>query len=152
MPTDKRTLHTAHDTARLIADIKGKTLPIMVAIRDGVDRTSEQNRLVHRWFKDISNWLGDMSEADVKAQCNLEYGRPILARDDPEWEAAFGYVFDALNLPSKLKAIRVLDVPFTRRMGVKQLTEYMDQMGRDYREQGVPLCDPDMRGMEAMQR
>lgn len=150
--TDKRTLHTPHDTARLIADIKAMTLPVMVAIRDGADRTSEQNRLVHRWFTDVANWQGDTTADEVKATCNLTYGRPILARDDPEWESAFGYIFDNLSYAAKVKAIRVLDVPFTRRMGVKQMTEYMGQMERDYREQGVPLTDPDMRGKEAMQR
>ncbi|MEH6504972.1 MAG: hypothetical protein V7786_01765 [Sulfitobacter litoralis] len=112
-------------------------------------RTNAQNRLVHRWFADIARHhsFGE-SEADIKAECNLMFGRPILSRDDPEWESVFGYIFDALNKPSKLKAIRVLDVPFTRRMGVKQLTEYMDQMSRFFAEQGVILTDPDARRYE----
>lgn len=111
-------------------------------------RTSAQNRLIHRWFADVARAMVGVPEAEVKAECNLIYGRPILARDDPEWEAAFGYLFDALNRPSKLKAIRVLDVPFTRRMGVKQLSEYMDQMQRDYAEVGILLTDPEMRKYE----
>ena len=144
MPTDRRTLNTQRDTARLIADIKGMQLPVVVAIRDGVDRSSEQNRLIHRWFAEIANWQGDTTELEVKANCNLTYGRPILSRDDPEWDAVFGYLFDTLAHEKKLKAIRILDVPFTRRMGVKQLSEYMTQMQKDYREAGVPLTDPEM--------
>lgn len=106
-------------------------------------RTAAQNRLIHRWFGDIARELVGQPPADIKAECNLTYGRPILARDDEEWNAAFGYIFDALNLPSKLKAIRVLDIPFTRRMTVKQLSEYMDQMQRDYAEIGISLTDPE---------
>lgn len=111
-------------------------------------RTSAQNRLIHRWFADIARAMVGVPEAEVKAECNLVYGRPILARDDPEWEAAFGYIFDSMNRPTKLKAIRVLDVPFTRRMGVKQLSEYMDQMQRDYAEVGIALTDPEARKYE----
>lgn len=149
MTTDKRSLHTPHDTARLIHDIKNMELPLRVAIRQGVDRTADQNALIHKWFTEIANWQGDKSPADVKAECNLIYGRPILARDDEAWNAVFGYIFDALSYPAKVKAIRTLDIPFTRKMGIKQLSEYMDQMGRDYREQGVPLTDPELRKLEA---
>lgn len=113
------------------------------------ERTKAQNRLIHRWFADISRHHSfGQSEADVKVHCNLTYGRPIMARDDPEWEGAFGYIFDRLDRPAKLKAIRVLDVPFTRRMRVKQLSEYMDQMQRDYAELGVYLTDPELRKYE----
>ena len=117
---------------------------VVVVNEAGEARTAAQNRLLHRWFADIAKCLEGQSEADIKAECNLTYGRPILARDDPDWEGAFGYIFDSLNRPSKLKAIRVLDVPFTRRMKVKQLTEYMDQMRRDYAEAGIHLTDPEM--------
>ena len=114
-------------------------------------RTSAQNRLLHRWFGDISRdeAFGDTAQ-EIKAQCNLTYGLPILSRDDAEWHSAFSYLFSDLNHAAKLKAIRVLDVPFTRRMGVRQLSEYMDAMQRDYLQMGVRLTDPEMRGMEAM--
>ena len=119
----------------------------VVSIADAeTSRTSQQNRLVHRWFADIARALGDQSEADIKIDCNLQYGRPILARDDEEWSAAFAYIFDALSLPAKRKAIRVFDIPFTRRMSVAQLSEYMAEMQRDYLAQGVYLTDPDQLG------
>ena len=111
-------------------------------------RTKAQNRLLHRWFGDISRSIVGQSEADVKADCNLTYGRPILARDDPEWESAFGYIFDALNRPAKIKAIRVLDIPFTRGLKVAQLSEYMTQMRQDYAELGVHLTDPVLQKYE----
>lgn len=112
------------------------------------NRTTEQNALLHKWFSEIATQKGDESMLDVKAYCNLTYGRPILVRDDPEWETIFGYLFDQLPHDKKLKAIRVLDVPFTRRMGIKQLSEYMTQMQRDYRELGYFLTDPELRGYD----
>lgn len=113
-----------------------------------ISRTKAQNRLLHRFFADIERQTMGQTAAEIKAHCNLTYGRPILARDDPEWESAFGYIFDSLNHPAKLKAIRVLDIPFTRRMGVKQLTEYIEQMQRDYAEAGIRLTDPSLRGYD----
>lgn len=107
------------------------------------DRTKAQNRLVHKWFGEIASQMVGQTAEEVKAECNLTYGRPILGVEDDEWNAAFGYIFDALSYPAKLKAIRVLDIPFTRRMTVKQLTKYMDQMYRDYTEQGVRLTTPE---------
>ena len=120
-----------------------------VTITDAKEvRTKAQNRLVHRWFEDVARALVGQTKAEIKTECNLTYGKPILQRDDPEWDDAFGYVFDNLNYQAKLKAIRVLDLPFTRRMNVKQLSEYMDQMRQDYAEVGIYLTDPELRGYE----
>ena len=117
--------------------------PFVLTFAKDRDRTSAQNRLLHKWFAEIAKQKGDETAADVKAFCNLTYGRPILDRDDEEWRAAFGYIFDQLNHAAKIKAIRVLDIPFTRKMRVEQLSEYMDQMGKDYREAGFRLTDPE---------
>jgi hypothetical protein len=139
------------DTQRTLAHEMVKRAPngaVVTVNEAGEARTKAQNRLIHRWFGDIARALVGQSEVEIKAECNLTYGRPILARDDAEWESAFGYIFDALSHPAKLKAIRVLDVPFTRRMTVKQLSEYMDQMQRDYAEMGIRLTDPDDRKSE----
>ncbi|WP_424974224.1 hypothetical protein [Dinoroseobacter sp. S124A] len=112
------------------------------------DRTARQNRTIHKWFSQIAVQSPGLTEPEVKAQCNLTYGLPIMMRDDPDWGKAFGYIFADLSYPAKLKAIRVLDIPFTRRMKVGQLSEYMEAMQRDYREAGFSLIDPEARKYE----
>lgn len=42
----------------------------------------------------------------------------------------------------------VFDIPFTRRMSSPQLRGYMDEMGREYRQRGVYLTDPELQGYE----
>lgn len=106
-------------------------------------RTTEQNALIHKWFSEIATQKGDVTMLDVKAHCNLTYGRPIKIRDDSDWSAVFGYLFDRLDYEKKLKAIRVIDVPFTRNMNVSQLSEYMNLMQLDYRQEGIALTDPE---------
>lgn len=141
----QRTIENAKQLFAFMADIAGQEFPFTISISRDKKRTDAMNRTIHKWFGEICKQQGDNSMADVKADCNLTYGVPIKRRDDPEWAAAFGYIFDALNKPSKVKALRVLDVPVTRDMKVKQLKEYMDQMSRDYREAGFFLTDPELQ-------
>ena len=112
-------------------------------------RTMAQNRLIHRWFGDISRHLMGESEADVKVRCNLMYGKPILARDNAEWGEEFSAVFEVLSYEKKLNAIKTFDIPFTRNMSVKQLSEYMNEMQRDHLTMGIRLTDPDARKYES---
>ncbi|QDP54171.1 MAG: hypothetical protein GOVbin4685_31 [Prokaryotic dsDNA virus sp.] len=140
-------MKTEEDRERLVKYINFRGLPFTAAIADGVKRTNPQNALVHKWFAEIASHMGDRTAEEVKAHCNLTYGLDIMMRD-PDWSSAFEYIFQSLSHAAKLKAIRVLDIPFTRKMRVPELKEYMDQMMRDYREMGIFLTDPELRGYD----
>lgn len=141
----QRTIENTRQLLAFMAELGSQVFPFTITVSKDKRRSQAMNRTIHKWFGEIAKHYGDRSEADVKADCNLTYGVPIKRRDDEEWAAAFGYIFDALNKPSKVKALRVLDIPVTRDMTVKQLSEYMDQMSRDYREAGVFLTDPELQ-------
>lgn len=148
MTTYRLTVEKPEDYGRLVMDLGNMQHPFTVTAVQGKDRTPAQNRTIHKWFGEIAAQRGDVTAEEVKAECNLQYGRPILARDDAQWDAAFRYVFEGLGYAAKLKAIRVFDIPFTRRMTTAQLTEYMDAMAQDYRSRGIVLTDPDARKYE----
>lgn len=131
------------DLARVVYDLGNMQHPFRCSMVKGISRTEAQNRTIHKWFEEIAAHRGDETAGDIKADCNLIYGKPILMRDDPEWAAVFGYLFDRLDYEKKRKAVRVLDVPFTRRMNVSQLCEYMDEMQRDFLSEGVRLTIPE---------
>ena len=141
----QRTIENPRQLLAFMAELGSQVFPFTINVSKDKRRSLAMNRTIHKWFGEIARHYRDRSEAEVKAECNLVYGVPIKRRDDEEWSAAFGYIFDALNKPSKVKALRVLDIPVTRDMTVKQLGEYMDQMFRDYREQGVFLTDPELQ-------
>lgn len=141
--TGRMTIRNAVDARRFLMIFDHIEKPFALSWVVGEPRSRAQNRTVHKWYGEVAAHLGDTPADHIKAECNLMFGRPILARDNPEWEAAFGYIFDALNLPAKIKAIRVLDIPFTRRMTMAQLSEYMDAMRRHYDEIGIRLTDPE---------
>ena len=133
------------DLGPVIAIMRGVTPPFTVSIVKGASRTEEQNRTIHKWFGEIAVQRQDVTALEVKAEHNLQFGLPIMQRDDPEWSAVFMHLFRGLNHELKLKAIRVLDVPFTRRMKVKQLTEYMEQMMQQAIERGHVLTIPEAK-------
>ena len=136
-------IKTPDDMMRFQHFMAGMEMPFVATAVKERDRTKAQNRMIHKWFGEIAAHKGDVTMHEVKAACNLSYGKPILMRDDPEWAEAFGQIFETLNHEAKLDAIRILDLPFTRRMKVPQLKEYMDQMQKDALSRGIHLTDPE---------
>lgn len=153
MTTDKRTLHTPHHTARLIVDLKAMTLPVVVAIREGEDRTDAQNKLSHKWYREASNWLGDQEPWQVRAECKLNIGiRMLVTESDDFREQWTRLIKDRFTYAEKLELmVEPTDYPVTRIMTTKQMIRYMDAVWQKYRAQDVPLTDPEVRKYEAAQ-
>lgn len=140
----QRTVKNADDLKLAVDDLNSVAFPFRHTILAGAEsRTQAQNRTIHGWFGEIAAHVGDQTASEIKAECNLTYGKPILRRDDPEWAGGWNALFEPLPREKQLKAIRIFDFPFTRKMVVKQLREYMDQMQRDYLSQGVNLTIPE---------
>jgi len=154
MTTSKRILNTPRDTAQLISDIKGMELPLTIAIKDGADRTLAQNRLVNGWYADAANWLGDIEAWQVRAECKLNIGvKMLVTEDDTFREKWHRMIMDRYTYEEKLEFMsEPWDFPVTRLMSKPQMSRYMNAVWDKYRPQGVPLTDPEMRGIEAMQR
>lgn len=135
-------IRTGEDFASLINHLGNMRHPFTVSVIKGAKRSDEQNQTVHKWFGELAGQRGDVTADEVKSECNLEYGLPIMMEADAEWKAVFGHLFRGLDYQRKLKAIRVLDVPFTRRMTVQQLNRYMTAMQKDAAERGFVLTIP----------
>jgi hypothetical protein len=57
---------------------------------------------------------------------------------------SYDRILKPLGYDEKLEAIRVFDLPVTRLLNTKQMSEYMDQVQRHWLQQGVRLTDPEM--------
>lgn len=138
----RRVIETPDDLARLLAYLGDFPQPFTITVSQGKGRTLSQNALVHKWFSEIAVHFNDRDMLDVKADCNMAYGIPILTRDDE----AYRRFLARLNLDDRglRYANRTGLLPVTSYMDTKQLKEYMDMMERDYREQGVRLTDPEI--------
>ena len=135
--------------ARIVA--AGK-FPVTVAVTAGEPtRRDAQNKLAQRWFTDIARHFGDVTHEDVRADCKLRFGVPIMRRDSEPFRASYDPIMKHQTYEAKVAAIKAWDLPVTRLMGVKQMTEFMDAVQREFLPQGVRLTDPEALKYEVMQ-
>jgi C-terminal processing protease CtpA/Prc len=123
--------------------LRERKLPITVTWTQGAPRSTAQNRLAQRWFTDIATQLGDQTHEDVRAECKLRFGVPILRAENEVFRLSYDRVIKALPYEEKLAAIKAFDLPVTRLMTVKQMTAFMDEMQRHWSGHGVRLTDPE---------
>lgn len=123
--------------------LRGRKLPMTVTWVQGASRTDAQNRLAQRWYTDIAQQLGDQTHNEVRAMCKLQFGIPILCRDGDAFRLSYDKALGNLTHEEKLAAIEAFELPVTRLMTVKQMTEFMDEMQRYWSVQGVRLTDPE---------
>jgi len=123
--------------------LRGRKLPITVTWTQGAPRSNAQNRLAQRWFTDIATQLGDQTHEDVRADCKLRFGVPILRAENEAFRISYDRVIKDLPYGDKLDAIKAFDLPVTRLMTAKQMTAFMDEMQRNWTAQGVRLTDPE---------
>jgi C-terminal processing protease CtpA/Prc len=123
--------------------MRGRKLPITVTWTQGAPRSTAQNRLAQRWFTDIATQLGDQTHEDVRAECKLRFGVPILRAENEAFRFSYDRVIKSLTYEQKLEAVKAFDLPVTRLMTSKQMTAFMDEMQRHWVGQGVRLTDPE---------
>ena len=144
-----RILKTEQDVRDWGAAITSQ-LPVTASFTRGAKRTNPQNKTIHLWYAEAALHL-DVKPEDVRAECKLIHGVPILRRDDDAFRLEYDRDFRPLNYETKLRLFRLLDPAITSRMNVKQLTEYMDAMQGHFLPMGIRLTDPEARKYEAMQ-
>jgi hypothetical protein len=115
--------------------------PFTVQIEDGRDRSSEQNRLSHKWYSEIAAQSGESVE-DVRARCKLEIGVPILREDVETFRSTYDRLIRPLDYGDKLALVRDTDMPVTRLMNVSQMSRYMDLVFQRHSEFGIELTVP----------
>lgn len=137
----QRIVKNTDDLALLKVYLDGRKRPFTVDITDGRDRSTEQNRLSHKWYKEIAEQTGEDVE-DVRARCKLEIGVPVMREASEKFRAAYDANIRDLPYDAKLTVIRDMDVPVTRLMNVEQMSRYMDLVFQRHAEFGIALTIP----------
>jgi hypothetical protein len=144
MTTITRTIETATDRDMAIHLINGRAVPFTLQLFDGRRRSTEQNRLQRLWINEISQQLGDRTPEEVRAECKLTIGVPILRAHNEAFREQYDAVVRPMTYEQKLALMsEPLDFSVTRLMTTKQKTEYLDTIVRTYSEQGVVLTMPE---------
>ena len=139
-----RSIHNEFEREAVIKLIAGRALPFTVEIVAGRKRSTEQNSLQRRWITEIAEQLGDRTAEEVRGECKLRFGVPILRAENEIFCEKYDRIIKPLPYETKLALMmEPLDFPVTRLMTVAQTTKYLDAISRFYSEQGVILSQLD---------
>lgn len=136
------------DLGRFVAQVKQSALPFTATIAHGEKRSTRQNSTIHMWYDEIATHLGDVTTNEVRAQCKLMFGVPILRRDNDAFRVGYDTQIKPQPYETKLMWFQLLDPNVTSTMTTKQLAEYMKEMQRHFSEAGIYLTDPEVRKYE----
>lgn len=114
---------------------------VEVTISTAKKRSVSQNSLAHEWYTQIASELRELSAHEVKRECKLNYGIPILRAEDEDFRAQYdGLIKGRFSYEEKLQ---VMDwMPVTSLMTTDQLSRYLEAVQSAYAKRGVVLEFP----------
>jgi hypothetical protein len=121
---------------------EGKQAHVMTLKPYTHDRSKSQNALSHVWYAEIAAKLREKPAKDVKGECKLHFGIPIL-RTDIEFSEMYDRIFKHMDYETKLEIMStpgLFDV--TSMMKTEQMSLYLEQIQQNYADR-VQLRFPD---------
>ena len=141
-----RIIRTDEDLQALTALLNARKRPFTVQVTTGANRTLEQNHLAFKWYREIAEQMADRTASEARAHCKLHHGVRILRVENDAFREAWNKHFLDWPYESKLDLmVEPLDLPVTRLMTTKQLTQYLDAIADEFTRQGVVLTQPEDR-------
>lgn len=138
-----RFIETEHDRTQLLRYIGQQKLPLAVSMSKGSKRSIKQNRLQRQWINEIADQLGDRTAEEVRGECKLTFGVPILRAENAKFCEEYDKSVKGLPYEQKLALMmEPFDLAVTRLMTTKQHTAYLDAIHRHYSGVGLVLTDP----------
>lgn len=148
MTTTNRSIETEYDRDQLVKFIVGKKLPFTVSMTDGKHRSIKQNKTQRLWMNEISAQLGDRTPEEVRGECKLTLGVPLLRNENEVFRIQYDKVVRPLSYEQKLAIMmEPLDMPITRLMTTRQHAAYLESIIRHYSAQGIVLTIPPDTGL-----
>lgn len=110
--------------------------PIFERVLPG--RSGNQNDMVYAIYKQIADQADDSTVVDIKRECKLRLGVPILRASNERFKALYDKsIRPYLTYEEKLLAMDIL--PVSSLMTKPQCSEYIDTMIRDYSAMGYSV-------------
>ena len=95
------------------------------------------NALSHIWYAYAEECKGDEFEDDIKCFCKLNYGVPILRKEDQEFNRFYNMALFNKTYEQKIESMKF--VPITSRMTKDQMNRYMTRMQVEFANMGIIL-------------
>ena len=108
--------------------------------RVGDSRSSQQNALSFALYGQIAAQVEDQTVEEIRRQCKLDYGVPILLQDDTDFHDIWYQSIGLLNYEQRLVAMKWTQV--TSKFNKRQFSEYVDRLITDFSKQGISIIFP----------
>ena len=148
-----RVIVTETDRKTLLSLLRTWRLPFTIDIVKGRRRSVEQNRLQRLLMSEITEQLGDRTAEEVRGECKLTFGVPILRAENTWFCERYDAVVRPLPYEQKLALMmEPLDMPVTRLMTTEQKTRYLDAIYRHFAGLGLVLTVPDQPSIAELEK
>jgi len=148
--TIKLIVNSAPSLTECITKISGMFVAhkhLTISIRPGKDRSLAQNNLSFEMYKRVASVLDGESIDEVRADCKLMLGVPILERDVEGYAAEFKKLIGNFTYEGQIylmganKVFGKYGYPVTSLFGTKQFNEYIEKIADHYAPQHVYFED-----------
>lgn len=141
-----------HNMLAEVRDIQQAGGSPKVAVSNGREaRSHKQNRLLHRWFRDITNSSGN-DLASEAGRCKLTYFLPVLRASEKEDARLAAEIIDTIwrerNYEYAVQALGTSAIASTRTLPAKEFAQALTAMQTGEAEHF--LTDPETYGLEAI--
>lgn len=111
---------------------------IRVSWKIGKDRSMDQSALAEIWYRQVSHELSEDTPEGIKCEMKLRLGVPILRATDDNFRAMWDEKIKGIfTYEQKLALMQYL--PVTSLLTVEQMSQYLDNMQKDWARRGVVL-------------
>jgi hypothetical protein len=107
-------------------------------------RSLNQNDMINGLYRQLQQQIEDQSFNDIRYECKLTIGVPILRRDSEKFRSFYNAGLLDLTYEQKLVAMEYLDV--TSLFNKTQGGEFIDEVIKKYSMQGYSLLHPSEEG------
>jgi hypothetical protein len=103
-------------------------------------RSLDQNSMFYALYQQVAEQKQDESIEDIRKHCKLHHGVPILRGEDYKFREFYDKSLKHMDYEFKLDSMKF--VPVTSRFSKDQGSRYIDEIIREYSQQGLCLIHP----------
>lgn len=139
-----RIIKNKFDLESLFTYLSNFKLPFTINVKQGKDRSVEQNALAFKWYLEAEQ-QGDMKVNEYRGYCKLHFGVPILRHESEEFRELYDKHFKGISYEDKLEIMssEKFDFPVTRLMSTGQMKRYLDDVYDHFTGLGFQLTEPE---------
>ena len=115
-------------------DFEAREMPFIMLLQDfSKDRSLQQDKLAHAWYRHISKTTQEDTPYRIKGFCKLHFGVPILRGESDKFCEMYDRLIKPASYEWKIDIMSQPDIfPVTSLLTTSQMSDYMTDIQRHY--------------------